>query len=218
MSDSTVLWLVRHPEPEESARGRCYGTLDVGLSPEGLRDAEVLAEALAEEPFAAVYTSPRTRCTYPAGKIASKCGCPLEVVEGLRELDFGDFEGRTYDEVATLHPELYAQWMERPTELEFPGGESFAQMRTRVLATSAELRRRHAGQSILCVTHAGVIRTVVAEVLGLPAANMFRLAQDYGGLNIVRYHTGSASLELLNHTCSRRGKGAMLGYLPDTLS
>jgi len=198
MSDSTVLWLLRHPEPEASVRGRCYGTLDIGLSPAGLRDAEEMAAELAKEPFAAVYTSPRTRCTDPAGRIAAKCGCPLEELDGLRELDFGEFEGRTYDEIAALYPGVYAQWMERPTEVEFPGGESFARMRTRVLDTCRELRRCHPGQSILCVTHAGVIRTLVADVLGIPAVNMFRLAQDYCGLSIVRYSGELASLELLN--------------------
>src|SRR4051812_18790519 len=94
----TSLWLLRHPEPEATTRGRCYGSLDVALSSVGIEQAHEMAKALASQPLAAIYSSPRRRCTQAAAILA--VGRETEIVEALRELDFGEFEGRTYDEIA----------------------------------------------------------------------------------------------------------------------
>lgn len=194
----TVLWLLRHPEPEASARGRCYGSLDVALSPEGIRQAHAVADALAQEMFAAIYTSPRQRCRQAAEILAAGRTCSVETVAALRELDFGELEGSTYDEIAAMYPDVYQQWMDRPTETQFPGGESFREMHARVIATTRDLRSRHAGQSIAFVTHAGVIRIILADALGMEAANIFRIGQRYGAINVVRYFGETPIVELLN--------------------
>src|SRR5260370_15027920 len=151
MTDSgnpeTVLWLLRHPEPEASARGRCYGSLDVALSPEGIRQAPSVADGLEQKTFAAIYTSPRQRCSQAAQILGAGRTCPVEIVAALRELDFGELEGRSYDEIATIYPDLYQQWMERPTETQFPGGEGFPEMYARVIAAPPDLRSRHTVKS-----------------------------------------------------------------------
>jgi broad specificity phosphatase PhoE len=138
----TVLWLLRHPEPEASARGRCYGSLDVALSPDGIRQAHSVADALAQKTFAAIYTSPRQRCRQAAQILAAGRTCAVETVSALRELDFGEFEGRSYDEIAAMYPGTYQQWMERPTETQFPGGECLREMHERVIAATRDLRSR----------------------------------------------------------------------------
>jgi len=194
----TVLWLLRHPEPEASARGRCYGSLDLALSPEGIRQARSVADGLAQKTFAAIYTSPRQRCSQAARILGAGCTCAVEIVPALRELDFGEFEGRTYDEIAAMYPDLYQQWMEHPTETRFPGGESFPEMRTRVIAATRDLRSRHAGQSIALVTHGGVIRIILADALGMEAANIFRIGQRYSAINAVRYFGETPIIELVN--------------------
>jgi alpha-ribazole phosphatase len=130
--------------------------------------------------------------------LAASRHCSVEILEALRELHFGDFEGRTYDEIAQLYPETYARWMEHPTETELPGGETFAAMWLRVTETCRELRRRHAGRSIACVTHGGVIRIVIAEALGVPPGRIFSISQAHGGINLVRYRDGVAAVELMN--------------------
>ena len=194
----TVLWLLRHPEPEASARGRCYGSLDVALSPEGIRQARSVADRLAQETFTAIYTSPRQRCRQAAQILAAGRTCPVETKAALRELDFGQFEGRTYDEIAALYPDLYQQWMERPTETQFPGGESYGEMHARVMAITRDLPSRHAGQSIALVTHGGVIRIILADALGMDSGNIFRIGQRYGAINVVRYFGESAIVEMVN--------------------
>jgi len=195
---ATVLWLIRHPEPEPSARGRCYGSLDVPLAAAGVRQARTIAKTLMNEPLAAIYTSPRQRCTDAARIVAAARNCTVETVDALRELDFGAFEGRSYDEIAALYPDLYRQWMERPTETEFPEGESFREMSDRVLVAARELRTRHCGDSIALITHGGPIRVILSDALGMPPANIFRIAQPYGAINRVRYSGEIPTIEMLN--------------------
>jgi alpha-ribazole phosphatase/probable phosphoglycerate mutase len=194
----TAVWLIRHAEPDASVRGRCYGSLDTGLSPAGREQAARLAERLIAEPFAALCSSPRRRAIETAEAIAAPHGLGVAVVPEFRELDFGDFEGRTYDDIAAAHPELYRQWMEAPTRVQFPHGESFARMRERVLGAYHALLAPHDGQTIGIVAHGGVVRIVLAGALGLPDANLFRIAQRYGALNHICYLDGYPSVELMN--------------------
>jgi alpha-ribazole phosphatase len=130
--------------------------------------------------------------------LAAGRGCPLEVLDALTELHFGEFEGRTYEEIAALYPDLYRQWMEEPTATEFPGGESFMKMRARVTEATRTLRVRHAGQSIAIVTHGGVTRILIAEALAMPPANIFRIAQRYAAINLIRYFGETPVVELVN--------------------
>jgi alpha-ribazole phosphatase len=198
VSAVTDLWLVRHPEPEESARGRCYGSLDVQLSQAGLAQAHAAAEKMGRVNLSAIYSSPSHRCLQAAEYIAARQNCAAQVVEDLRELNFGEFEGRAYDDIAASHPEFYREWMEHPTAVRFPGGECFEEMQARVLASLNEIRIRHAGESVGIVTHGGVIRIIIAHILGIPAVNLFRIAQRYGGITLVRFFGAEPCVELLN--------------------
>src|SRR5581483_2517668 len=123
-ADVSRLVLVRHAEPAEDARGLCYGSLDVGLSAEGTRHAAELAAVLAGVKCDAVYTSPRMRALDTARPIAAAHELAPVVVDDPREIDFGDFEGRRYEEIEQTEPELYRAWMATPTRVRFPGGES----------------------------------------------------------------------------------------------
>lgn len=194
----TRLWLLRHPEPDRSVAGRCYGSLDVLLSETGIRQAHTLAQMFAKEPFADIYTSPLKRCVHAASILASGRPCSPAILDALRELNFGDLEGRSYAEIESEHPELYREWMEHPTQVTFPGGENFGAMQARVLSAVTALRARHCAESLALVTHAGVIRTLLADALGLPPDRMFRIGQRYAAVNLIRYLEDSAVVELVN--------------------
>lgn len=194
----TRLWLIRHGEPDPEVRGRCYGRLNVGLSPEGRRQSESVAQRLASEPLSAIYASPRRRTIESAEILAAAHACGVRIENDLREIDFGDFEGLTYDDISKLNPELYRQWMEQPTEVEFPNGESFTLVKSRVSKAVAVLKDRHAGQSIALITHGGAIRISLAEVLSIPAGNVFRIAQRYAAVNLIQFLGGHPAVELMN--------------------
>jgi alpha-ribazole phosphatase len=190
------LILVRHTEPQDDARGRCYGSLDIGLSATGREHAGELAARLARVDYDAVYSSPRLRARETAGPVATARGLELLIDDGLRELDFGTLEGRTYDEIAESEPELYRAWMETPTQVRFPGGESFADLKARAIVALDRIRAAH--DTAVVVTHGGVLRAGAAEWLSMPAEAIFRLDQRYGGVTIVDWLDGAPLVRLLN--------------------
>ncbi|MGH3018758.1 MAG: histidine phosphatase family protein [Gaiellaceae bacterium] len=199
-AQATRVVLVRHAETEESARGRCYGQLDVRLSPQGLRQAQALAGALADHPFTAVYTSPLARALDTARPIAAAQGIEPTVLEALAELDFGELEGLRYDEIEAQRPDLFRAWMDEPAGVRFPGGEGLADLRARVLPALAEIRARHEGQAVAVVAHGGVLRVALAEALGLEDGALFRLDQAEGGVSVVDWLDGVPLLRVANAT------------------
>lgn len=192
----TRLYLIRHAEPEASAHGRCYGKLDVALSEAGRLQAARTAEWLRGVSFAAVYASPRRRTV----ETAEALGLPVLVEDDLREIDFGLFEGRPYEEIEREFPELYRQWMETPTRVEFPSGESFARMKQRVLRCGAAIRERHAGQTVALVAHGGTCRILLADALRVADEEIFRLGQQYTGVSVIRHVGDYPIVERMNAT------------------
>ena len=190
----TRLLLIRHAEPDEAARGRCYGRLDVGLSPTGIASAERLAESLRAVALDAVYVSPRLR----AVQTASALDTPLTVDDRLRELDFGHFEGRTYDEIERDQPEFFRSWMETPTLVRFPGGESYGDLRERVSAALDDVVTANEGGTVALVSHGGVIRAALAIALGLADDRAFALALGYARISIVDVFDATPIVRLVN--------------------
>jgi alpha-ribazole phosphatase len=198
MSETTRLLLIRHASPREEARGRCYGTLDIGLSARGQRQAQLLARTLDRVGLAAIYTSPRLRARETAAPLAGVHGLKPIPDEALREIDFGDFEGKRYDEIAQNHPELYRQWMETPTLVQFPGGESYAGLRRRALQALDAIRARHTGEAAAVVSHGGILRAMLAHCLAMPDEAIFRLDQSYGALSIIDWIDSVPIVRLVN--------------------
>ena len=194
----TRLLLIRHAQPrEDESRGRCYGRLDVELDDDGRRAAVGLAHALRDVALDAVYTSPRRRALETARPLANAHGLEPFVDERLAELDFGELEGRTYDEIAATEPELYRAWMDAPTTVQFPGGDSYAKLRTRALAAVTEIRAAAAATAAV-VTHGGVVRAILADCLQMPDAAIFALAQDYCGVSVVDWFGDTPLVRVVN--------------------
>ena len=182
---ATRLLLVRHGETDPAMRGRCHGRLEVELSAEGRRQAGGLAIALAEVPLAAIYSSPLVRALETARAIAAARALEPGADDRLCEIDFGELEGMAYEQIQAERPEVFRTWMETPASVRFPGGESFADLRARVLAAVRGIRERHAGEAAAVVAHGGVVRAVLADALDLAGDAVFRLDQAYGGLSVV---------------------------------
>jgi alpha-ribazole phosphatase len=213
MSEVTRLLLVRHAQPTEEARGRCYGSLDISLSVDGQRHAQPLANTLDGIALSAVYTSPSRRAVETASPLATVNGLAPIVEPRLRELDFGEFEGERYEEIERSHPELYRQWMETPTLVQFPGGESYAALRTRALEVMEGIRERQRGETIAVVSHGGVLRAMLAECLLMPNEALFRLELSYGAISIVDWIDSMPSVRLMNGHPTM-AVSLLLGFLP----
>lgn len=197
---ATRLVLIRHLDADESLRGRVFGALDVPLSSAGERRAALLADALADLPLAAVYSSPLQRALATAKLLAAGRGLVPVVHEGLRELDFGDLEGRTYEAIEANWADVFRSWMRHPSRTAFPGGESFAELRSRVLAAVDEIRALHPSGAVVVVAHGGVVRAVLADALLLPDDALFRLDQSHGGVSVVDWLGNVPLLRAMNVT------------------
>ncbi len=164
----TQLLLIRHGETQWNADGRIQGHRDIGLSPRGLRQAQLLAQFLARESIDAVFASDLSRARDTALPLAQSLGRALQTDARLRERSFGLFEGHTYDEAQSNWPHEYAIWMRREPAHAVPGGESYLAARARVLACLGEIVGAHAGGTVAVVTHGGVLDVVYRAAFGIP--------------------------------------------------
>jgi alpha-ribazole phosphatase/probable phosphoglycerate mutase len=195
---SLRLILIRHGEPERLAKGICYGSLDVRLSEFGQKQVEAKLAALSNLRGDVLYASPLKRAMESAAIVGAALRLEPTLAHELREIDFGSFEGLTYEAIEKRYPEEYRLWMERPTEIAFPHGESFAQVKTRVLGFGASLLKNHQGKTVHVVSHGSINRILVAEALAIPDSLIFRLDQSYASLNIIDYLPESPLVRLVN--------------------
>jgi alpha-ribazole phosphatase len=196
---TTRVILLRHGEPDETVHGRCYGRLDPGLSHRGREQMRRAWRLLDEQAPSAIYSSPSRRAV-ESTTLRSIDAPAAAVDERLREIDFGAFEGLTYDEISTRFPWTYDQWMTRPTDVAFPDGESFATMSARVHAALEAIRRKHSGETVVAVAHGGVNRIALAQALDLDPRRIFRLAQAYACVNVIDYVGEESVLLVMNAT------------------
>ncbi|MGM9485222.1 histidine phosphatase family protein [Roseateles sp. NT4] len=157
MEEATRLILIRHGETAWNRATRIQGHTDIPLSPLGLAQAERLAEALADEPLAALYSSDLSRARQTAEAVAGAQGLVIRFDADLRERAFGRFEGLSWEEIDRGYPEDAARWRKREPDFPVGGGESLTVFSARVLAAARRAAAAHLGQSIALVAHGGVL-------------------------------------------------------------
>lgn len=157
LDQATRLILIRHGETLWNRATRIQGHTDVPLSPLGLAQAEHLAQALVDEPLAAIYASDLQRARQTAEAVAAAHGLPVQQDRDLRERAFGRFEGLTWQEIEQGYPEDAARWRRREPEFAVGGGESLVQFSARCLAAAHRAASAHRGRSIALVAHGGVL-------------------------------------------------------------
>jgi probable phosphoglycerate mutase len=155
--EPTRVILIRHGETPWNRATRIQGHTDIPLSPLGLAQAQRLAEALADEPLAAVYASDLSRARQTAEVVASTRGLAVRLDAGLRERAFGRFEGLSWEEIAARFPDDSARWRRREPDFEVGGGESLNAFSARCVGTARRVVAAHPGQSIALVAHGGVL-------------------------------------------------------------
>ena len=145
-----------------------------------------------------MYSSDLRRARQTADAVGRSFGLEVEGRPELREMDFGQWEGLTWNQIARRSPKLAALWIERFPRQAIPGAEPFGQFKKRVAAGIGKIVAANRGQCALIVTHAGVIRFTLGKVLGLPARNLFRLAQDSCAINVIDYREDGAVVRCIN--------------------
>ncbi len=172
------LYLVRHTRVQ-IAPGICYGQSDIPLAETFKEEVAAVSGKLPAGDFP-VYASPLSRCVRLAAQIAPA----YRADERLMELNFGDWEMKTWDDIPRNESE---KWMEDFVHRACPGGESYGQMAARVMPCITQIARAHPAGAVI-VTHSGVIRLVWANAAGKPLAQAFDLRLDFGEVFSVDYN------------------------------
>ncbi len=192
------LLLVRHGDTELNSAERYWGSSDVRLGEAGIKQAERLRYRLADEKIDAVYASDLSRARLTAEIIASEHNLEVITCAELREIDFGEFEGLTFDEVNRLYPETAKLWAERNPGLEFPGGEKLADFDKRISQFISRLEEHSAEETVLVVAHCGTLRVLLCRLLGIDLRHRWQFRLSLASLSIVETYPPGAILNLLN--------------------
>ena len=192
MAVETTVVLLRHGVTDWHSDRRVLGQRDIGLNDTGKAQAEAAARALASFPIADIVSSPLVRSVQSAEIVAKELR--LGVTRDPRLVDFrvGKWEGMTYDEVEKS-PE-YRRFVAAPLSERIPGGEDLGQIRDRaVSAVEQSLRDLPGGESLLMVTHAGIVRVLLSHYLGMNLAAYHLLRVSPGSLSLLAF---GANLQL----------------------
>jgi broad specificity phosphatase PhoE len=195
------LILIRHGETLWNREFRLQGSSDVPLSELGEDQARRLARSFPETP-AAIFVSPLTRTLSFAAPLVSRFGLKPKVVENLREMSFGRFEGMRYEDMDDSLRQAFTNWSVDPVVNTAPDGESIAALTGRVREAAEEIcAGLEEGAVAAAVTHGGVIRAIVAALMDMPLIAVARVQIYPGSLTILDKMDDHWNLVRLNDTC-----------------
>lgn len=190
---------MRHGEVVNSGEKRYNGHIDVDITPRGVEQMHRLAGLLTGKNISAIYSSDLIRSVKGAKIIASRIGVTFTPLSELRERSVGVWEGLTVDEIKERFPDGYAAWRADLLNYRPQGGECLTDVKERILPVFKRLVASHPDQEIAMLLHGGVNRVILADALGMPPLNLFRIDQAFGALNIIDYHEdGMAVVRLIN--------------------
>ncbi len=198
----TTILLVRHGQTAWNREERFRGQVDLPLNDMGQKQAEAVGRRIGDgwQP-AAVYASSLQRTLQTAAPIARACGLRTTIHDGLLDINYGDFAGLTPAEAAVQYPELARAWREAPHTVEFPEGESLAEVRGRAEAAMAGIVVDHPEQTVVVVTHVVVCRLLLCSVLGLGSDHFWQFEPATASLSIFEISRQGNVLLVVNDTC-----------------
>ncbi|MFT4569160.1 MAG: broad specificity phosphatase PhoE [Hyphomicrobiaceae bacterium] len=177
-SEILTLILMRHGETSWNRSQRIMGAADIALNTDGREQCIAAAEVLAALGIDKIVSSPQRRALESATIVASQLGMGVETADGLEEVHFGDWQGRTYAEVA--EDPRYAAYAASPLTQATPGGETLVDVQSRGLAV---LKSLAGGQTVLCVSHGDILRSILCSLMGIPLTAYRQLRVDNCGLS-----------------------------------
>jgi probable phosphoglycerate mutase len=196
--ENRVIYLIRHGKIQlEDDQRRYIGQADLPLTEEGVKQARHLQKRFEHAEICAIYCSDLGRSIHTAKTIAGARDLPIVPRRDLREVSMGEWEGCTFGDIARRFPEEFKARGGDIVSYRVPGGESFADCSLRVVAALEEILATTSGNLVI-TGHAGVNRLLLCHMLGMPPENLFRIAQDYGCLNVIQCGNGGYQIKLMN--------------------
>lgn len=183
------LYLLRHGQTSLSrANMFCGGRLDPPLTPDGERMAESFADCFASAPWAAIYSSPLQRALATAAPLARVIGRTVEARDGLAEIDYGRWDGKSVDEVDREYHDEYERWTADPAWNPPTGGETAVALAQRVTHVFEGIRAAHPDGNVLVVSHKATIRVALCALLGVDVGRFrYRFGCPVGSVSIIEF-------------------------------
>jgi phosphoserine phosphatase len=197
----TKVLLIRHGHVEGIKPERFRGRADLELTGRGHREAQAVAGVIATawRPKA-IYTSPLKRCVATAAAISQACAVPWRVLNELSDIDYGEWQLRSYEEVKATHPALFAAWLTTPHLIKFPKGESLQDLVVRSADALRFLLVHHPDQTVVAVGHDSVNRALLLQLLDQPLSAYWRTEQDPCCINEIDIVDGGVRVRCINET------------------
>ena len=199
------LLLVRHGITEFNSTRRFAGYSDVEMSDAGYRQVEKLRDRLANEKIDIIYSSDLRRALVTAEVISSRHNVDIITYSELREINYGDAEGLTFQEISSRYPEVAELVTNFSLQLKFPGGESFEGFIERTSKFLDKLKRHTPSQTMLIVSHGGPLRVLICRLLEIDLGHWRQIRLDNASLSRVETYPQGAIVSLLNDTAHLRG-------------
>ncbi|MTI57779.1 alpha-ribazole phosphatase [Geosporobacter ferrireducens] len=176
------IYLIRHGKIDVGEEKRYIGITDLPLSSEGINQAGQLSEYFFHISIEKVYVSPLIRCVQTSEIIVGSRNIESVLLEELKEINMGDWEGKSFAYIKNRFPEQYENRGKHIDTFIPPGGESFYQLQQRVMPAFESIIRSTVG-NVLVIAHAGVNRVILSNFLGLPLQEILNVYQPYGCVN-----------------------------------
>lgn len=184
------IYLIRHGQTQWALESKYRGRADAEINDQGRREAACVGEALKDVPLRRIFASPLSRTTETAEVIAADRDIKIIPDPGFLDIDYGEWTGRTDDDVREEFGELRALWETEPHAVTFPGGECLADVRRRAVARLRTLGVVFAGEPLAIVTHRVVIKTLIAAVKGLDDSHFWRIPIDTCAMTVLSAEWG----------------------------
>ena len=200
LDNRTRLFLIRHGELTTSQEWRYVGHLDVDLNDTGIEQMKKIGGRLRHERVDVLLSSDLQRTRRGAEIIGTMIGLTPQPNAAFREINLGEWEGLTRDEILARFPADFEERSQNLPNFRITNGESFADLQERVISQIEIVLKEYQGKNIALIAHGGVNRVIITHVLGMDLSNLTRIDQAYGCLNIIDYFDGMPVLRLLNST------------------
>ncbi|WP_218082824.1 histidine phosphatase family protein [Anthocerotibacter panamensis] len=211
---SLNLYFLRHGQTTFSKADAFCGSLDPELTPDGTRMAEAFAQSYRALPWEAVYSSPMKRTIATASPLCTDLGLTLELRDGLKEINYGRWEGQSKELVEQQFHDAYLRWLADPAWYAPTDGELAVGIASRALTVVEEIKHRYATGNVLLVSHKATIRILLCSLLGIDVGRFrYRLAMPVGAVSIIEFGTHGPLLKVL---ADRAHLGDELRALPGT--
>ncbi len=192
------LFLIRHGETEWNRQKRLQGHSNIKLSSKGLRQAKNLVAHFPFPHVDAIYSSDLARAVETASIIADKLDLSVKKMTDLREMNYGDWEGRRIDELATESSREFGRFFTDPERCQPPRGETFLECQARLMIGIRYIIAEHENQNVVVVSHGAAIRLIIGAALDMPIHRLWAISQSNTAINILRVDDGDFTVELLN--------------------